>query len=308
MPSTMPKRTRRRVRHSARALAVAVTGAAATLALMVGPATAQTSSTNPASNFSFANGMVTSVHGTSVQVSNAQTQSESTVALQDTTTYTKRVTADSSALVASACVRVTGTGSDSKGITATSVLVSAADANGCTGPGPGNNGGPRPGFGSRRPGFNGNGNGNFDRNGTRPNRPANFAVANGPIVSVNGDKITVKSTSFQRPATASASKGKSKSSAKSAKNAKQTAPKTTTTNVVVTVGANTTITQTQSATAADVVAGKCVAATGTAGTGAVDAARVSISDPVNGECTGGFGGGFGGRFGGNGPGGGATNA
>jgi len=293
------------VRRAARALAVTATGAVAVLAVVAGPAAAQTSTTNPTSNFSFANGIVTSVHGASVQVSNTQTQSESTVALQDTTTYMKRVRADASVLVAGACVRVTGTGSDSKGITATGVQVSAADSTGsCAGPGARNDG-QRPDFGNGRPRFNGNGNGNT--NGNRPNRPTNFAIANGPIVSVSGDKITVKSTAFQRPATPSSSKGKSRSSSKTAK--QQTARKTTTTNVVVTVGSSTTIEQTVTATAADVVTGKCVTATGTNGTGGVNAERVSISDPVNGACAGGFG-----RFGGGGPGGtggtngGATNA
>jgi hypothetical protein len=262
-------------------VALAVAGA---MAVVAGPAAAQTTTTTPGANLQFASGSVTSLHGDAVQVSNANLNSESTVVLSDSTTYTKRQTAGTSALVVGACVRVNGTGSDAKGITASTVSVSAADANGCTGGfgGPGGRNGQRPNGQRRnfpngqRPNF-----GNRSGNGTRP---ANFAVASGPIVSVSGDKVTVKSTTFPRPTS---------SSSKSKKSSKRTAaPKATTTKVVVTLRSSTTITQTVSGSAADVTVGKCVNATGTAGSGAVDATRVSISDPVNGACTfGGFGGG-----------------
>lgn len=59
-----------------------------------------------------------------------------------------------------------------------------------------------------------------------------------------------------------------------------------TTSVSVTVGSDTTYTTTRTATKSALVIGKCVTATGEADdTGAVTAERLSVSDPVDGECT-----------------------
>ncbi|MEX0426387.1 hypothetical protein AB3X52_02060 [Nocardioides sp. DS6] len=64
---------------------------------------------------------------------------------------------------------------------------------------------------------------------------------------------------------------------------------TDTTRVSVKVGSSATVTATKSATASALKVGKCVSATGqTDDTGAVTASRISLSDPVDGECTGGF--------------------
>ncbi|MFD7076808.1 hypothetical protein ACFV9G_21545 [Nocardioides sp. NPDC059952] len=64
-----------------------------------------------------------------------------------------------------------------------------------------------------------------------------------------------------------------------------------TTSVSVTVGSETTYTTTRTATKSALVVGTCVTATGEADdTGAVTAERISVSDPVEGECTTGFGG------------------
>jgi hypothetical protein len=286
-----------RAAHRLRRAVVVTVAGLVTLVAGAGAANGQTTSTNPGSGLQFASGAVTSVHGSSVQVSNATTQSESTVVLQDSTTYTKRESADASAIVVGSCVRAAGTGSDTKGIAASNVAVSAADANGCTGGFPGAGGrapgarganGPRPNFGNRarRPFGGGTG-----------NRPANLAMAFGPVLSVTGDRVTVKSTAFARPTSTSKT---STSKAKTSKATRKTTAKRTTTDVVVSLSASTTISQTVGATAADVVVGKCVTATGAVGSGAVDAARVAISDPVNGACTGGFGGRFGGGGGGTG--------
>ena len=62
-----------------------------------------------------------------------------------------------------------------------------------------------------------------------------------------------------------------------------------TTKVSVTVGSDATVTTTKSASAAALKVGKCVSATGKSDdTGAVTASRISVSDPVDGDCTGGF--------------------
>ena len=278
-----------------RAVLVAA-GSCAALVLAASAASAQTGTTGP-SGRAFANGSVTSVHGTAVQVNNTFQNSESTVTLQPSTEYTKRETAAASAITVGACVRVLGTGSAAKGITAQSVSLSVASASGCAGPGnggagaaggPGTRGGFRFGNGQRPRNFGGNGTGNGSRT-----RPANFAMAFGPVTSVSGDTLVVKSTTFVRPA-ATKSKGKAKG-ASTSKSTSSTTPKTTTSNVTVTLTNTSQISQTVSASASDVTVGSCVTATGTSNGGGVDADRVAISDPVNGQCTGGFG-----RFGGGG--------
>ncbi|OIJ24747.1 hypothetical protein [Nocardioides luteus] len=63
-----------------------------------------------------------------------------------------------------------------------------------------------------------------------------------------------------------------------------------TTSVSVTVGSDTTYTTTETATKSALVVGRCVTATGEADeAGAVTADRLTVSDPVDGECTAGFG-------------------
>jgi hypothetical protein len=191
-------------------------------------------------------------------------------------------------------VRVTGTGSAAKGITAQSVAVSAASASGCTGAGPGGaagGGGFRFGNGQRPPNAGNRAGGGFgNRLGARP---TNFALASGPVVSVSGDSMVVKSTTFPRPATSS-----TKKSSTSKKRAKPAArPKATTSKVTVRFASSTSVTQTVAGATSDVAVGACVTATGTTDGGNVDAARVVVSQPVNGSCSVGFGG-FGRRGGG----------
>jgi hypothetical protein len=279
-------------RPTRNALLSAAVGGLLAIALAAAPAGAQTSTTPPG----FASGSVTSVHGTSVQVTNQTQNSESTVTLSPSTQVSKRETAAASAITVGACVRVLGTGSAAKGIAATSVSVSAADANGCTGgfggAGGGRGDGQRPNFpNGQRPNFPNGQRPNFG--GRSGNRPANFAAANGPVVSVSGDKVVVKSTTFQRRS----SSKKSSTKSKKAQSTTTTKPKTTTSNVTVTVGSSAAITQTVTGTTSDVAVGSCVTATGTTGAGGLDAASVVVSQPVNGTCSGGFGG-FGGGPGG----------
>jgi hypothetical protein len=266
-----------------RGLVAATAGVLVAVALAASPAGAQTAGATP----QFASGAVTSVHGDAVQVTNQTQNSESTVVLSPTTQVTKRVTASASAITVGACVRVTGTGSASKGITAQSVALSAATSSGCTGPGGaggGGGGGFRFGNGQRPRNFgNGNGNGFGNRGGART---ANFALASGPVVSVKGDKIVVKSTTFQRPTTTSTTSGKKKSTSKRTTTA---APKTKTSNVTVTLPSAVTISQTVAGTTADVAVGSCLTATGTTSAGSVAANRVVVSQPVSGSCTAGFG-------------------
>jgi hypothetical protein len=65
-----------------------------------------------------------------------------------------------------------------------------------------------------------------------------------------------------------------------------------TTNRDITVNANTKITTQRSTTSTSLKVGQCVSAQGSAdSTGAVTASSVRITNPVNGQCTLGFGGG-----------------
>ena len=225
-----------------------------------------------------------------------------------------------SAITTGTCVRVIGTGGATKGIAARTVAVSPATSNGCDGQGglggrgglggQGGQGGPggagpqgRPGGfrGGRGKRPNGNANRRFPGGGNF----ANFAIANGPVQSVLGDALVVKSTTFARP-TNTSTKAKAKAKAKSAKTS-TSQPKATTSDVKVTLASSTAITQTVAGTAGDVVAGSCVTATGTTAGAGITAARVDVTAPVNGTCTGGFGGRFGGGSAGGGSGGGAGN-
>jgi hypothetical protein len=106
------------------------------------------------------------------------------------------------------------------------------------------------------------------------------------VVSVKGDKIGVKSTTFQRPSTTSTTSGKKKSTSKGTRTA---TPTMKTSNVTVTLPSAVAITETVAGTTADVAVGSCLTATGTTSAGSVTANRVVVSQPVSGSCTGGFG-------------------
>ncbi len=272
-------RRHHRVRRARIAASGAVIGGLAiALALFATAANAQTAAPNAGQ---FATGSVTSIDGSSLQVSNAN--SETTVVVAGTTSFEKRETGTASSIAVGDCVTVTGTTAN-KGIKAANVSVTAAASTGCTrgaGGGPGGAGGAGGGgrFGGgtgQRPNF-----GNGERPaGANANRLKNLGIAFGPVQSVSGDKMVVKATTFTRP---------------TKKNAK---PKTTTKDVTVSLTSSTNISQTVAGTAADLTVGSCVTARGPLVSGAVNATNVTISSPVNGACTAGFGGFGGGRFGG----------
>jgi hypothetical protein len=298
--------TRRRL---VRAATIPVIGAAA-LALAASPGAAQTQQPN----LPFARGQLVSRSGSTLDIQGFN--GDSKVIVTGSTKYQQTQTADPSAVKVGACIRVTGTGSASKGITATSVALTPAQSN-CTrtagagafggrfrngnggangnanrnGGANGNTNGQAPlGFGNNGSGTNGNSNGttNGNGNGTNPNRRnfANFGMVTGKVTKVTGDNIVVKGAVLQAPAKANAK------------------PKMTTKSVKVTLSNSTRVDETVSATPDVLVAGTCVTAAGTADSvGTVTANTVIVSQPVNGSCTGGFGFGGGRRFGGDGQGG-----
>ena len=319
-------------------LPVLALAAAAALGVASGSAWAQTTG-GPQGAVPFANGSLSSLTGSTLKV--AGRNGDSTVVVNGSTGYLKTTSATAADVAVGDCIRVSGTGSDTTGITATSVTLSKPQGkSGCTQTNPfgggnrgtGQNGGTGPNGGSGRtgqgfgppggtlpngqtftPGQNGQGPGAGQTpSGTLPDgttRPS-FASANGTVKAVNGDQITVKAQIPQgfpgaggpggapgTTSTTTATGSSTKSS--SAKGSKKQAAATTQ-NVDVTLNSTTTLLQTVSTTQKDLAVGVCVAASGTADSvGTITAKTVTISQPVNGTCTG--NGGFGGRPGGFGP-------
>jgi len=75
------------------------------------------------------------------------------------------------------------------------------------------------------------------------------------------------------------------------KSLKLTTPLSPTGSSIVSIGSSTTITEQVAATRSSVHAGVCVSAVGTrAASGVVSAQRLTVSQPTQGKCTGGFGG------------------
>jgi hypothetical protein len=226
-----------------------------------------------------ASGLIAAVSGSTLQVENAQV-GQVAVTWTTATKFTQQVTLSLGSIKAGDCVTASAAAGSptAASFTATAVTVSQAVNGRCFGgfgagafPSAGSSFQPRP-----RP------------SGTRSfARPSGGAVrtgafATGSVVSVSGSTIVVAARTFGpgTGASPSASAG-------------------TTTNKTVTLTSATKITTVQSATAAAATVGRCVTAQGTTdSTGAVTATTIAVTDPVNGQCTTGFGGfGAGGRRG-----------
>jgi len=229
----------------------------------------------------FASGMVTSISGSTLELQrpNPDDQSQVTdvsVTLTGSTTYQKVQPTAADAISTGSCVRVAGKGSVAKGkITASTVAITGASGSDCTRP-RGNGAGP--GAANAPGGTTANGSnppsGSFPRNGNGRRRPGGFAL--GSVQSVNGNKVVVKAAELS---------GRRQSGGSQM-------PSIKTKNVKVTLSSSTTVTQLVGAAQTDLAAGQCVSAAGTGDAEAITAQRVTISQPVNGACTGfGFGGG-----------------
>jgi len=226
-----------------------------------------------------ASGLIAAVSGSTMQVQNAQV-GQVAVAWTAATKFTQQVTLSLGSIKAGDCVTAAATAGSptAASFTATAVTVSQAVNGRCFG---GFGGGTVPSPGSSfqaRPRPSGT------RSFARPSGPATArtgAFATGSVVSVSGSTIVVASRSFGFGAGASpgASAG-------------------TTTNKTVTLTSATKITTVRSATAVAATVGRCVTAQGkTDSTGTVAATTIAVTDPVNGQCTTGFGFGAGGRRG-----------
>jgi hypothetical protein len=253
------------------------------LALAAGPAGAQTPGSTPSP---FTTGMLAGLTGSTLAVQ-ARNGNNTTVVVTSSTSYLQTTSASASDIAKGDCVRVVGTGSASSGVQASTVVITKPTSKGCTrnpaGParrGAGAGGGR---FGNGTPGSGG-------PPFTSPNGtpftlpggstvPSNVAAAFGTVSSVSGQQLTVNS---QVPQTNKKSKAKTRT-------------------VTVTLTGSTTLSQTIKAAESNLAVGSCVSANGTADSlGTITAKSVTISQPVNGSCAGGFGGGFGGGAGGGG--------
>ena len=282
---------RRSIRRWSRAGVTVLLGAVGVAALSAG-AGAATSSRSPGGT---ASGSVAAISGTSMEVQ-SPSAGQTTVNWTSSTNFSQTLTEAETAVAVGQCVTVTGTPAKSSktSITARSISIRQPSTSGTCSTGTGGTfgrggfsgaGGPPeraggfPGGGSRPPGgFPGRG-GSRGR-GSFPG--GNLAIANGKVTAVSGSTVSVSGTlrsGFGRPT-------------KSTK--KPAAPKTQA--LTVTMSKTTTLTETQAASSSALGIGDCVNAFGQTGsTGAVTAARVSITSTGGKTCSTGFGpGGFGG--------------
>jgi hypothetical protein len=225
-------------------------------------------------------GKVAAVTGSTAQVQGQSGQVA--VTWTGKTTFTQQVATAASALKVGDCVvampSTTGSSgssgssssSGSSTVAAATVRITAPVKGSCT-----------TGFGGQRPG------GGTPPQGEGQNPPQGAAGgargvgfgAFGKVTAVAGSGFTVASA---RPDASTSSS--------------TTTP--TTTSVSVTTTSSTTWTRTATATAKDVKIGRCVVSRGNAdSTGAIAAQSITISQPVNGQCSTGFGGGGRGGFG-----------
>ena len=225
-------------------------------------------------------GQIAAIDGTTLQVQDSSSQTA--VSYSSSTAITKTVSVDLSAVTVGSCITATtaptggaasagsGSSAGSAGGAVTSVSISQPTGGSCATGFGGGQGGARP----------------TDRPSIRPsNRPSgrpsgapsggfgggNFvAPTTGQVTAVSGSTITVNALDFQTQKTASKT---------------------------VTVDGSTKYSTTQSGAASDLVVGQCVVARGKADdSGTVAATALTVSAPLNGSCTSGFGG-FGGRGG-----------
>jgi hypothetical protein len=201
-----------------------------------------------------ASGQVAAISGSTMQVQSAQA-GQVAVTWTGTTKFTHPVTTSLAAVKAGDCVVATApSGSTGSSFTAAALTVSSPVNGQCGAPG---GGGQRPAgapSGQRPSGFPAGGPGG-----------ANGAFANGTVSSVSGNTIVVA--------------------------ARQFGGNGSTTSRTVTVGSKTTISTQQATTSKSLKVGLCVNAQGSAdSSGTVAATSVRITNPVNGQCSVGFGG------------------
>ena len=213
--------------------------------------------------FPGASGKVAAVSGKTAQVQSQQS-GQVAVSWTDATTFNQEVDGTLDDVQVGSCVRVTtddDSSSDSTEVAASTVRIVPSTDGQCGG----GMGGP-PGGGAMPSGAP------SDMPTDMPTdmaRPGGFGTV-GEVTAVSGSGFTVAATQFTPGQDQSASP--------------------TTTDVSVTVSSDTTYVTSAKATASAVKVGVCVNAQGdTDNTGALAASSISVTQPVDGECTSGFG-------------------
>ena len=252
-----------------------VVGTLVAVSLMAsGPlaAASKTTTTAPTGAPSFApaaSGTIASILGQDLEVQG--TSGQTTVDLTTKTAITATVPLDLRDITPGTCISATGTKAPAGKVDATLVTVTAAVKGSCV-----ERGGPGGGGG-----FRGSPGGGFPR--TTGTVPARFRTTNvfgafGKVTKVSGSTITVEGISFAgfggRPATGTAKPTKT--------------PKASPQSVVV--SSKTSYSKTEKVTAGALKVGECASAFGsTNDIGVVSATRLTVTQPVDGSCTSGFG-------------------
>ncbi|GAB2989508.1 hypothetical protein [Nocardioides montaniterrae] len=211
-----------------------------------------------------ASGTIAAVSGKVAQVQSAMS-GQVAVTFTSSTKITAQVTARRSDVEIGSCVLVRSASSGTSAptqppskVTATSVSITAASGTSCGRGARGGTGAPQ----GRPTGMPTDLPSDLPSNLQRGARPVGLGVM-GEVTAVNAHGFTVASTG----------------------------PGSSTTDVAVTTTGATTYTQQESAGLSAVTTGRCLTAMGhTDSTGGVTATTASVSDPVDGECTMGFGG------------------
>ncbi|MGA3220688.1 MAG: hypothetical protein ABSE77_16670 [Acidimicrobiales bacterium] len=228
----------------------------------------------PSSFAPAASGTIATILGQDLEVQG--TSGQTTVELTAKTTITATVAVSLKDITAGTCISATGTKGKDGTVDATLVTVSQPVKGSCLERGGFGGGG---GFGSR----GGSGGSSPTRtSGTVPARfktPANVAGAFGKVTSVSGSTIKIQGISFAgfggRPSGTSTSRP-------------TTTPKTSSQTVVV--SSKTTYSKTERITSGALKVGECATAIGsTNDIGVVTATRLTITQPVGGSCSTGFG-------------------
>ncbi len=224
--------------------------------------------------FPGASGEVVAVTGSTAQVQSqrgGQATGQTAVSWSDSTAFTQEVSGSLDDVTVGSCVMVRGdqdSGSSDGTVTAATVRITAADGDSCATGMPGGRSGqagempsPPEGMPSPPEGMPEGGPGGSGRG------PGEFGGAFGKVTAVGSSGFTVESSLPGAPGSDSGS--------------------TETSTVEVTVGSATTYTTQADAEAGDVKVGVCLQARGESDSaGAIAATTVSLSQPVDGSCSG----------------------
>ncbi len=241
--------------------------------LVAASKTKTTTAAPSAPNFTpAASGTIASILGQNLEVQG--TSGQTTVELTAKTAITATVALAFRDVKVGTCISASGTKGAGGKVDATLVTITGAVKGSCV---------VRGGFGAGGGGFRGGSGGGAPRTtGTVPARfrPTNVAGAIGKVTKVSGSTIIVEGISFAgfggRPASGTSAKKPT------------TTPKASPQTVVVT--SKTRYSKTEKVTAGALKVGECATAFGsTNDIGVVSATRLTVTQPVGGSCTIGFG-------------------